>query len=45
MPVYLVPICFDSYYIGHNRESEGYSYAYYDVENSDDRKYVFTFKP
>jgi len=40
-----VALCFDEFYIGHNREDEGYSYSYYDVENADERQYSFTFTP
>ena len=45
VPVWLVPVCFDWFYIGHNREVEGYKYSYYDVENADERQYTFTYTP
>jgi len=36
--------CFNSYEIGHNRESEGYVHTWYDRENDDEttKQYHFT---
>jgi hypothetical protein len=31
--------------VGHNREMQGYSYTYYDVDNADERQYTFSFTP
>lgn len=36
--------CFDTYFIGHNREDEGFGDTWYDAENIDEETHVYTFK-